>query len=49
MVQEIKTYPCGCQYEDDGKIVVRVKECDYHRKRRTRKRPYRAKAESVKP
>ena len=43
------TYPCGCEYEEtpDGKMLVRVKECDRHFEKRTRKRPYRPKSEAA--
>ena len=46
---KIARLPCGCAYEDYGFLLVRLKECGLHRKRRTRKRAYRPKAESAKP
>jgi len=49
LVTETVTLPCGCKYRDDGFLVVRIHECDYHKERRTRKRPYRPKAECVRP
>jgi len=39
--------PCGCIYEDKGWLLVRIYECDYHKRKRTRKRQYRSKAECV--
>jgi len=41
--------PCGCIYEDKGWLLVRVNECEHHKRKRTRKRPYRPKAECVRP
>ena len=41
--------PCGCVYQDDGWMLTRINECEYHRRRRTTKRPYRPKAECVRP
>ncbi len=41
--------PCGCVYQDEGWMLTRVEECEYHRRRRTTKRPYRPKAECVRP
>jgi hypothetical protein len=49
MPEQTTTLPCGCKYQDKGFMIVRVVECDYHRQRRTRKRPYRPKAECVRP
>jgi hypothetical protein len=43
------TLPCGCSYQDRGWLLTRVTECDYHKRRRTSKRPYRPKAECVRP
>ncbi|MCL2358681.1 MAG: hypothetical protein LBH74_06100 [Nitrososphaerota archaeon] len=41
--------PCGCIYQDKGWILMRVNECEYHHRKRTAKRPYRPKAECVRP
>ncbi|MGA3111768.1 MAG: hypothetical protein ABSE15_07010 [Candidatus Bathyarchaeia archaeon] len=41
--------PCGCVYQDEGWMLTRVNECEYHKRRRTAKRPYRPKAECVRP
>ena len=41
--------PCGCKYQDKGWLLTRVNECELHRRKRTTKRPYRAKAECVRP
>jgi len=46
--KEVKL-PCGCIYQDKGWILTRVNECEYHHRRRTTKRPYRPKAECVRP
>jgi hypothetical protein len=46
--KEIKL-PCGCIYRDQGWMLTRVSECEYHHRRRTTKRPYRPKAECVRP
>ncbi|MDH5483340.1 MAG: hypothetical protein OEY22_10785 [Candidatus Bathyarchaeota archaeon] len=43
------TLLCGCIYQDKEWLLVRIHECDYHKRRRTTKRPYRPKAESVRP
>ena len=43
------TLPCGCIYQDKGWLLVRIHECDYHKRKRTAKRPYRSKAECVRP
>jgi hypothetical protein len=42
-----KTLPCGCKYEDHGFLLVRVFECEEHRKQRTKKKEFRPKAECV--
>ena len=47
--RDIVKLPCGCVYQDKGWLLTRINECDYHRKRRTAKRPYRPKAECVRP
>ncbi|MCL2257922.1 MAG: hypothetical protein FWC14_07025 [Candidatus Bathyarchaeota archaeon] len=47
--QKITYLPCGCIYQDAGWMLTRVNECKYHNHRRTTKRPYRPKAECVKP
>jgi len=44
--KEIKL-PCGCIYKDQGWMLTRINECEYHHRRRTTKRPYRPKAECV--
>jgi len=49
MTEETTTLPCGCKYQDKRYMVIRVFECEYHKQRRTRKRPYRPKAECVRP
>ncbi|MCW4030649.1 MAG: hypothetical protein NWE92_13515 [Candidatus Bathyarchaeota archaeon] len=41
--------PCGCVYKDQGWMLTRVAECEYHHRKRTSKRPYRPKAECVRP
>ncbi|MGA2681069.1 MAG: hypothetical protein ABSF44_04625 [Candidatus Bathyarchaeia archaeon] len=41
--------PCGCVYQDNGWMLTRINECEYHRRKRTTKRPYRPKAECVRP
>jgi hypothetical protein len=41
--------PCGCVYQDKGWILARINECDYHKRRRTTKRPFKPKAECVRP
>ncbi|NLF88713.1 hypothetical protein GX563_07820 [Candidatus Bathyarchaeota archaeon] len=46
--KEVKL-PCGCIYEDKGWMLMRINECEYHHRRRTTKRPYRPKAECVRP
>jgi predicted metalloprotease len=43
------TLPCGCKYQDKGWLLTRINECEHHRRRRTAKRPYRPKAECVRP
>ena len=43
------TLPCGCQYDEKSWLLTRIKECKYHKQKRKRKRPYRAKAECVRP
>ncbi|HSQ49389.1 MAG TPA: hypothetical protein VLL96_06890 [Candidatus Deferrimicrobiaceae bacterium] len=40
-----KTLLCGCVYEENEWILVRVKECERHHKERNRKVEYRPKAE----
>jgi len=40
-----ETLLCGCVYEENEWMLVRVKECEKHHKQRTRKREYRPKAE----
>jgi len=41
--------PCGCIYRDESWMLTRVTECPYHHRKRTTKRPYRPKAECVRP
>ncbi|HLE74557.1 MAG TPA: hypothetical protein VI864_00730 [Candidatus Bathyarchaeia archaeon] len=43
------TLPCGCVYQDKGWLLTRINECDYHKRKRTAKRPNRPKAECVRP
>jgi predicted metalloprotease len=45
----IVTLPCGCKYQDKGWLLTRINECERHKRRRTTKRPYRPKAECVRP
>ena len=47
-LKEIKL-PCGCVYQDKGWMLTRANECEYHKRKRTTKRPYRPKAECVRP
>jgi hypothetical protein len=47
-LQEVKL-PCGCVYLDKGWMLTRANECEYHKRKRTIKRPYRPKAECVRP
>ncbi|MGA2767854.1 MAG: hypothetical protein ABSF24_06000 [Candidatus Bathyarchaeia archaeon] len=49
MEEKITTLPCGCKYQDNGYMVIRIQECAYHKRKRTLKRPYRPKAECVRP
>ena len=41
--------PCGCVYQDKEWMFTRINECEYHKRKRTTKRPYRPKAECVRP
>jgi hypothetical protein len=41
--------PCGCEYQDKDWLLTRINECKYHKRKRTTKRPYRPKAECVRP
>lgn len=45
----VTTLPCGCQYTENSWLLTRIKECNYHKQKKLRKRPYRAKAECVRP
>jgi len=45
VILTIKTLLCGCVYEENDRMLVRVKECEKHHKQRTTKREYRPKAE----
>ena len=47
--QKTVKLPCGCIYQDKGWMLTRVNECEYHKRKRTTKRPYRPKAECVRP
>jgi hypothetical protein len=47
--QGTMTLPCGCQYLDKGWLLTRIRECEHHMKKRTTKKPYRPKAECVRP
>ena len=47
--QDTVTLPCGCKYQDKGWLLTRINECELHRRKRTAKRPYRPKAECVRP
>jgi len=47
--QETVNLPCGCVYHDLGWILTRINECEYHKRKRTTKRPYKPKAECVRP
>ena len=47
--QKTVKLPCGCVYQDLGWILTRINECEYHKRRRTAKRPYKPKAECVRP
>ncbi|MCW3983388.1 MAG: hypothetical protein NWE96_05270 [Candidatus Bathyarchaeota archaeon] len=40
-----RTLLCGCVYEENDWMLVRVKECEKHHKARNRKVEYRPKAE----
>jgi hypothetical protein len=40
-----KTLLCGCIYEENDWMLIRVKECEKHHKQRTKKIEYRPKAE----
>jgi len=46
--KEVKL-PCGCIYLDKGWMLTRINECAYHKRKRTTRRPYRPKAECVRP
>jgi len=46
---DIVTLPCGCIYQDKEWLLVRIHECDYHKRKRTAKKPCRPKAECVRP
>jgi hypothetical protein len=46
---DVITLPCGCIYQDKEWLLARIHECDYHKRKRTTKRPYRPKAECVRP
>jgi hypothetical protein len=47
--QKTVKLPCGCVYQDLGWILTRINECEYHKRKRTTKRPYKPKAECVRP
>lgn len=44
-IMPVKTLLCGCVYEENEWMLVRIKECKKHQKERTRKIEYRPKAE----
>ena len=44
-VLTIKTLLCGCVYDENEWMLVRVKECEKHHKERTKKVEYRPKSE----
>ena len=46
---KITNLPCGCVYQDEGWMLTRVQECEYHKRRRTTKKPFKPKAECVRP
>ncbi|MDR1993220.1 MAG: hypothetical protein LBQ98_06990 [Nitrososphaerota archaeon] len=46
---KVTKLPCGCIYQDKGWMLLRINECERHHQRRTTKRPYKPKAECVKP
>ncbi|MCK4953267.1 hypothetical protein KAS14_05745 [Candidatus Bathyarchaeota archaeon] len=46
---DVITLPCGCIYKDEEWLLTRIHECSKHMRKRTTKRPYRPKAESVRP
>jgi hypothetical protein len=43
------TLLCGCVYQDRDWLLVRVHECEYHKRKRATKKTYRPKAECVRP
>ena len=45
LVLTVKTLLCGCVYEENEWMLVRIKECEKHYKQRTAKKEYRPKAE----
>jgi len=47
--QKIMRLPCGCVYQEASWMLMRINECAYHHRKRTTKRPYRPKAECVRP
>lgn len=49
MKTETTTLPCGCKYENRGWMLTRIVECEFHKHRRTAKKPYKPKAECVRP
>jgi hypothetical protein len=49
-VEETTTkLPCGCIYQDKGWILTRVHECETHKRKRMQKKPFKPKAECVRP
>lgn len=48
-VTDIVKLPCGCIYQDKEWLLLRINECEDHRRKRTAKKPFRPKAECVRP
>ncbi len=48
-IQKSVKLPCGCIYQDKGWMLTRINECEYHKRKRTTKRPFKPKAECVRP
>jgi hypothetical protein len=46
---KITNLPCGCIYQDEGWMLTRIQECEYHKRKRTTKKPFKPKAECVRP
>jgi hypothetical protein len=41
--------PCGCIYQDKGWLLTRIIEYTHYGRKRASKRPYKPKAECVRP